>query len=154
MPLRSGVLHSDMHDHRDTTLRLGTVETVGSKTNRKDGDGNGERKSVEATSSTRPEASDSTGLVGTSSTSSGSHGSLALNNSSVWSMTQDQLTFDWRSTEEQPTFDDAELSQYQDHLLTIAKPLASMSIQHRLQLFDFVEDRERALEMAADFIKF
>jgi hypothetical protein len=69
-------------------------------------------------------------------------------------MTKEQLTFDWPSTEEQPTFDDAELSQYQNHLLTIAKPLASMSIQHQLQLFDFVGDRERALEMAADFVKF
>ena len=154
MPVRLGVFHSEIYGHRDSTLRLGTVETVGSKTNRKDGDGNGERKSVEATSSTRPEASDSTGLVGTSSISSGSHGSLALNNSSVWSMTKEQLTFDCPSTEEQPAFDDAEPSQYQNHLLTMAKPLGSMSIQHRLQLFGFVGDRERALEMAADFIKF
>jgi hypothetical protein len=68
-------------------------------------------------------------------------------------MTKEQLTFYWRSTEEQPAFDDAELSQHQNHLLTIAKPLASMSTQHQQQLFDFVGDRERALEMAADFIK-
>jgi hypothetical protein len=154
IPVRSGVFHSEIYGHRDSTLRLGTAETAASKIKRKDESGNGEITNVEATSSTRLTASDSTGSVGTSSTSSGSHGSLAVNNSSVWSMTKEQLTFDWPSTEEQPTFDDAELSQYQNHLLTIAKPLASMSIQHQLQLFDFVGDRERALEMAADFVKF
>ena len=144
MPVRLGVFHSEIYGHRDSTLRLGTAETAASKIKRKDEGGNGEITDVEATSSTRLTASDSTGPVGTSSTSSGSHGSLALNDSSLWSMTKEQLTFDWLSTEEQPAFDDAELSQYQNHLLTIAKPLASMSIQHQLQLFDFVRGRSCA----------